>query len=94
MGLMAHHFTDAIAKHLVDLLVPLQGIAQVDHRIEQHHVGTGIKAALAHHQVLLAQFAHQGATGIEHGQATEVVLTHQLHRLLQGRVRAHADHRR
>ena len=72
------------------LLVPLQRVAQVDHRIQQHHVGARIKAAFAHHQVLLGQLANQGAIAIENRQAADVVIAHQLHRVLERRLAADA----
>ena len=66
MGLVAHHLANGVAQDLVNLLVPLQGIAQIDHRIKQHHVGASIKSDFPHHEVLLGEFTHQHTVCIHH----------------------------
>ena len=93
MGLGPHHIGHGAAQHLVHLAVPRQRIAQVDHRIEQHHVGAGVETAFAHHQVGFGELTHQLTRFANHRQTAHVVLAHQLHRLLEGRRSLHAEHR-
>ena len=67
MGLVAHHLANGVAQDLVNLLVPLEGIAQINHGIKQHHVRACIKPAFPHHEVLLGEFTHQHTLSIHHG---------------------------
>ena len=93
MGLGAHHIGHGAAQHLVHLPVPRERIAQIDHRIEQHHVGACIEAAFANHQVGFGELTHQLTRFANHRQSAHMVLAHQLHRLLKGRSALHGEHR-
>ena len=93
VGARTHHIAHGVAQHLVHLLVPLKRIAQVDHRIQQHHVGACIEAAFAHHQILLGELTDQRTLAIHHRQTADVVVAHQLNGLLQGALGRDREHR-
>ena len=92
VAVLAHQIGDGRAENLMHLLVPVEGIAQIDHAVEKHHVRTGIHAALAHHQILFTQLSDQGTLRIHHRKTTDVVITDQLDGVLQRRVCRDTQH--
>ena len=65
------------------LAIPVEGIAEIDHAVQKHHVRTRIHPAFPHHQVLFGEFADQGSVVIHNRQTTDVVVADQLHGVLQ-----------
>ena len=63
----------------MNLLVPVEWILQINHAVQQHHVGAGINSAFTHHQVLLSELTDQKSVLIHHRQATDVVIAQQTH---------------
>ena len=93
MAITTHEISHRVAQNLVNLFIPVERIAQVDHAVEKHHVGPGIHSALPHHQVLFSEFTHKRAVVSDHGHATDVVIAQQGHGILQRRIWSDGQHR-
>ena len=92
MNPLPHQILHGCAEHLMHLLIPVQGIAQVNHAVEQQHVRASIHSAFPNHQILLGQFTGELPFPVDHGQTSDVMFTQQRHGLLQLGLRCHAEH--